>query len=64
MLVEERRQRVLDLVSERGFVALTDLAQVMEASESTIRRDLDYWDQRGVADDRVHVLAGRERLPE
>ncbi|HWY87340.1 MAG TPA: DeoR/GlpR family DNA-binding transcription regulator, partial [Gemmataceae bacterium] len=48
MLVEERRQRVLDLVSERGFVGLTDLAQVMEASESTIRRDLDYWDQRGV----------------
>ena len=48
MLVEERRQRVLDLVSERGFVALTDLAQVMETSESTIRRDLDYWDQRGV----------------
>ena len=27
MLVEERRQRVLDLVSQRGFVALTDLAQ-------------------------------------
>ena len=48
MLVEERRQRVLDLLSERGFAALADLAQAMEASESTIRRDLDYWDQRGV----------------
>lgn len=48
MLVEERRQRVLDLVSERGFVALTDLAQALEASESTLRRDLDYWDQRGL----------------
>ena len=48
MLVEERRQKILDLVSEKGFVALTDLAEVLEASESTIRRDLDYWGQQGV----------------
>src|SRR5437870_1382102 len=48
MLVEERRQRVLSLISERGFVALTDLSQALDASESTLRRDLDYWDQRGV----------------
>jgi DeoR family fructose operon transcriptional repressor len=48
MLVEERRQRVLDLVSERGFVALTDLAQSIDVSESTLRRDLDYWHKQGV----------------
>lgn len=48
MLVEERRQRVLDLVSQRGFIALTDLAQAVQASESTLRRDLDYWHQQGV----------------
>ncbi len=48
MLVEERRQRVLDLVSERGFIGLTDLAEKLEASESTIRRDLDYWHNQGV----------------
>ena len=47
MLVEERRQRVLDLVSERGFVALTDLAQAIDVSESTLRRDLDYWHKQG-----------------
>jgi DeoR/GlpR family transcriptional regulator of sugar metabolism len=47
VLVEERRQRVLDLVSARGFVALTDLAQAIQVSESTIRRDLDYWHQQG-----------------
>ena len=46
MLVEERRQKVLDLVSERGFVALGDLAKSLQASESTIRRDLDYWTSR------------------
>ena len=48
MLVEERRQKILDLVSEKGFIALADLAVTLEASESTIRRDLEYWDQQGV----------------
>lgn len=47
MLVEERRQRVLELVSRRGFISLTDLAQEISKSESTIRRDLEYWDQQG-----------------
>jgi DeoR/GlpR family transcriptional regulator of sugar metabolism len=48
VLVEERRQRVLDLVSERGFIALDDLAKTIKASHSTIRRDLDYWNEQGV----------------
>jgi DeoR/GlpR family transcriptional regulator of sugar metabolism len=48
VLVEERRQKVLELVKDRGFVALTDLASRLEFSESTLRRDLDFWDQQGV----------------
>ena len=48
MIVEERRQKVLELVSERGFVALGELAKAVNASESTIRRDLDYWDEHGL----------------
>lgn len=48
MIVEERRQKVLELVNERGFVALGDLAKTLNASESTIRRDLDYWHQHGL----------------
>ncbi len=48
MIVEERRQKVLDLVNERGYVALADLAATLNASESTIRRDLDYWDEHGL----------------
>src|SRR2546421_11592226 len=47
VLVEERRQRVLDLIHKRGFIALTDLAQAVRVSESTLRRDLDYWHQQG-----------------
>src|SRR6516164_3671740 len=48
MLAEERRQRVLDLVSKQGCVALAELAEATSASESTIRRDLDYWHEQGV----------------
>lgn len=47
MIVEERRQKVINLVSERGFVALGELAQQLQTSESTIRRDLDYLDEHG-----------------
>ena len=53
MIVEERRQRVLDLVSERGFVALGELAKAVNASESTVRRDLSYWHQQGLIE-RTH----------
>jgi DeoR/GlpR family transcriptional regulator of sugar metabolism len=48
VLVEERRQKILDLVSQRGFVSLADLARELDASQSTIRRDLDYWHQHGL----------------
>jgi DeoR family transcriptional regulator, fructose operon transcriptional repressor len=48
MIVEERRQKVLELVNERGFVSLSELAKVLNASESTIRRDLDYWGHHGM----------------
>lgn len=48
MLVEERRQRVLDLVSSRGFASLGDLARELNASESTLRRDLDHWHSQGL----------------
>src|SRR5579863_8065705 len=47
MLVEERRQRVLNLVSAKGFVALDDLARDLGASYSTIRRDLEFWHKQG-----------------
>ena len=48
MLVDQRRQKVLELIKERGFVALGDLAGALDCSESTIRRDLDHWDEQGL----------------
>jgi DeoR/GlpR family transcriptional regulator of sugar metabolism len=48
VFVAERRQRVLDLVSRKGVVALEDIARQIDASQSTLRRDLNYWHQLGV----------------
>lgn len=49
MLVEERRNRLLELVRTRGFAALPDLADALQVSESTVRRDLDYLEESGTA---------------
>ena len=48
MLVEERRHRVLDLVSKQGYATLEALAESIAVSESTIRRDVEYWDKEGM----------------
>lgn len=48
MLVAERRQRVLDLVHRKGVMALDDIAREIDVSQSTLRRDLNYWHQQGV----------------
>jgi DeoR family transcriptional regulator, fructose operon transcriptional repressor len=48
VVVAERRQRVLDLISKQGFASLADLAKKIAVSESTIRRDLEYWHQQGL----------------
>src|SRR6516164_5686514 len=53
MLVENRRNQVLELVKGRGFIALADLARELGVSESTARRDLDHWQGRGVLK-RIH----------
>jgi DeoR/GlpR family transcriptional regulator of sugar metabolism len=48
VLVEERRQKVLDLVGRQGFISLDDLAKTIKMSASTVRRDLDYWHKKGM----------------
>ncbi len=44
---EERRQLVLETVESKGFVSLDELAQSIGKSISTMRRDLEFWDQKG-----------------
>jgi DeoR/GlpR family transcriptional regulator of sugar metabolism len=49
MVAEERRGRLLELVRVHGFASLPDLADQLEVSESTIRRDLDHLEESGEA---------------
>jgi len=47
MLPDERRERILKIVENKGFVALADVSEAVGASESTVRRDLEYLDGIG-----------------
>ena len=49
MLVEERRNQLLEMVRVRGFASLPELADELQVSESTVRRDLDYLEEVGSA---------------
>lgn len=47
MLAEARRHRLVELISDRGFATLEELVEVLEVSESTVRRDLESLDLAG-----------------
>ncbi|MDD6380932.1 MAG: DeoR/GlpR family DNA-binding transcription regulator [Lachnospiraceae bacterium] len=47
MLTEERFAKILSLVESKGSVTLADLVDELDASESTVRRDLDQLDSEG-----------------
>lgn len=47
MLLDQRRQAILNVIEHDGFVALLPLAERVGVSESTIRRDLEYLEKIG-----------------
>jgi DeoR/GlpR family transcriptional regulator of sugar metabolism len=49
VIVEERRSQLLELVRTRGFASLPELAEQLNVSESTVRRDLDFLEEAGSA---------------
>jgi len=46
---ETRRTKLCDLIQSRGFASLGELADTLQVSESTVRRDLDYLESTGSA---------------
>lgn len=50
MLPEERRRTIVDIVNERGSCSVTELAEELDYSKPTIRRDLDTLEQKGMID--------------
>ena len=47
MLTEQRHEIILNLLSEKGSITVTELKEVLNTSESTIRRDLNTLDEQG-----------------
>lgn len=47
MLTEQRREMILKLLEKNGSVTVTELKEVLNTSESTVRRDITSLDQAG-----------------
>ncbi|MBR9908840.1 MAG: DeoR/GlpR transcriptional regulator [Gammaproteobacteria bacterium] len=47
MLEKQRQQIILDILAERHFASVTNLAEELSTSESTIRRDINKLDKSG-----------------
>jgi DeoR/GlpR family transcriptional regulator of sugar metabolism len=47
MLVQERYDKIAQLVNERGSIRVTELSELCQVTEETIRRDLDRLEQAG-----------------
>lgn len=47
--MEERRNQLLEIVRRQGFASLPDLADRLQVSESTVRRDLAHLERDGLA---------------
>jgi DeoR family fructose operon transcriptional repressor len=48
MLAEERFSRILQMLAEKGAVTVQELTELLDTSESTIRRDLSVLHDRGL----------------
>ena len=48
MLTQERHALILEKLEKESVVYLSDLMNLLDASESTIRRDLNYLDKAGL----------------
>ena len=60
MLAEERLSRITELVNRQGTATVPELAAALDASESTVRRDLEKLDEAGRV---VKVHGGATAVP-
>ena len=56
MLAEERFAMILDLLAQKRSATVLELCDALDASESTIRRDLNELDRMGKVN-KVHGLS-------
>lgn len=67
MLSAERHSRILQLLAQRGSVRTVELAEALQVTDETIRRDLEQLDQQGLIQ-RIHggavyVPSSRQEKP-
>ena len=55
MFAEQRRQQILQILDTHGSTTLTELTRLLHASESTVRRDLQEMDSKGLL---IRVFGG------
>ena len=48
MLIDERRQHILDLIQKDGRALVSELSRNLKISQITIRKDLDYLQSKGL----------------
>ncbi len=60
MLAEERMARIMKLLSQQRTATVQELCEALDASESTVRRDLNELDRMG----RVNKVHGGATLPD
>jgi DeoR/GlpR family transcriptional regulator of sugar metabolism len=48
-MIQTRQQKLLEIVRSQGFASLPDLAEKLQVSESTVRRDLAHLEREGLA---------------
>ena len=60
MLAEERFGRILDFLAEKRTATVQELCETLNASESTIRRDLNELDRLG----KLNKVHGGATLPD
>lgn len=59
MLAEERKARIVDFVNSHGAAMLSELSELLGASESTVRRDVESLSQAGLI---MRVHGGATKL--
>ena len=65
MLAAERRRMIADLIRRQSTVRLKELSETLQASESTIRRDLEHLEQQGSCEVQGRrIVFGRVYLPD
>ena len=47
MLTKQRQDLLLELLEERGSITVSEVKDMLDASESTIRRDITALDEEG-----------------